>query len=78
MLVSFRGSLMVVPQHPDDYNRVLSLARTESFWAGLRRVYFGEQEVISPEGSPAPALTHDEVMIALSTDSRVGAACGSG
>jgi hypothetical protein len=44
LLVSFRESLRIEPQHPDDYDRVHSLARTTALWEGLRRVYFGEQE----------------------------------
>jgi hypothetical protein len=48
LLVSFRSSLDVEPQHPDNYDRVLSLARTTALWAGLRRVYFGEREIEFP------------------------------
>ena len=65
-------SLEVEPQHPDDYDRVLSLARTTALWNGLRRVYFGEQEVVSP---PAPDMAgpgrdhaHDQVMMALQSE----------
>ena len=72
LLVSFRSSLEVEPQHPDDYDRVLSLARTTALWNGLRRVYFGEQEVVSP---PAPDMAgpgrdhaHDQVMMALQSE----------
>jgi hypothetical protein len=72
MLVSFRLSLRIEPQHPDDYDRVQSLARTTALWEGLRRVYFGEQEPEPPPAQamagPDPPLTHDKVAAALHTE----------
>jgi hypothetical protein len=64
-LVSFRSFLHVQPQHPDDYDRALSLDRTTALWSGLRRVYFGEQEPEPPTDQEAeyiiPAPSHDQI-----------------
>jgi len=72
LLVSFRSTMAVQPQHPSDFDRAQSLARTTLLWEGLRRVYFGEQELDSPprevgrDSDPSP--THDQVVDALSTE----------
>jgi hypothetical protein len=63
VLVSFRSSLTIEPQHPNDYDRVLSLARTTALWDGLRRVYFGEQEA-----GLVPDPEHDQVMTGLRSE----------
>jgi hypothetical protein len=69
LLVSFRSSLTIEPQHPDNFDRVLSLARTAALWSGLRRVYFGEREIDSPPAQDmvglAPDLPHDQAVTAL-------------
>jgi hypothetical protein len=65
-LVAFRSSLRIEPQHPDDYNRTLSLARTNELWRGLRRVYFGEQEPEPDDQAidedPVPAPSQDQIL----------------
>jgi hypothetical protein len=59
-LVRFRLSLRVVPMHLGGPDPALMRIRTANLWAGLRRVYFGEQE--EEHVAPIPALTHEQVM----------------
>ncbi len=60
MLVRFRESLRVIPAHLGGPDPALIRIRTANLWEGLRRVYFGEQEV--EPVAPVPALTHEQVM----------------
>jgi hypothetical protein len=61
-LVTFRESLRVVPEplvgssSPDQRHE-----RTAVLWAGLRRVYFGENER-EQVNQEQPPLSHDQIM----------------
>jgi hypothetical protein len=62
-LVRFRLSLRVVPAHLGGPDPALIRIRTANLWAGLRRVYFGEQEAESVVS--VPELSHAQVMVNL-------------
>jgi hypothetical protein len=59
-LVRFRLSLRVVPVHLGGPDPALIRIRTANLWAGLRRVYFGEQE--DERAIPVPELSHEQTM----------------
>jgi hypothetical protein len=63
-LARFRSSLRIVPKSLGGPDFVLVQERTDVLWEGLRRVYFGTQE-IEPVAPERPEISHEQSMANL-------------
>jgi hypothetical protein len=63
-LAQFRSSLRIVPERLGGPSPALRHERTAALWEGLRRVYFGEDELESGK-EEQPALSREQIMTNL-------------